>query len=647
MVTTRRGATTSPVPEMSSNTSPKTASSSPPRTPPFLPTPLETLVAAAFPAILIFGTVFSLLSPQTRAAPYDPISQSHYQDPAVAPSYFARKSNVFNVFFVKRGWAWTTLAILSFLATHPAFGPAALSPRRLRAASRGALVTAWWFLVTQWCFGAPIIDRGFRWTGGKCELAQREVEMGDTSVGEMVTAVACKAAGGRWNGGHDISGHVFLLVLSTSFLLQEVGWEAIRWSGWRKEERSIIMPDGALKSAGVEAEMTPGEGAGKDALSLGGRVAVGIMGLSLWMLLMTAIYFHTWFEKLTGLLTATIGLYAVYYVPRFIHTSHHIMNRVKPPANLPALVKQTFAKARADNELHYFPTQVTTLTADSIPFQLRFSPALANKPKGPSSDPAKPSKPFDPFANPPAGLLVTDLAPSHFLVLNKFAVVPEHFILATKEYKLQTHVLEEDDLEATLACIKAYEDARGDPEDNDGLYAFFNCGEHSGASQPHRHIQLLPVARMRDGLGPESSWSVLAERLDAQKAPFATFAETISLEISSADLYAAYLRVYRRACRAMSAHMGAAETDEAPAKGESRISYNMAMTRSTIVVCPRVTEGANIVSTEGVALGSLALNGTLLAGTALVKNELEWEALKRDPEGLLRVLKAIGIPVQA
>lgn len=55
---------------------------------------------------------------------------------------------------------------------------------------------------------------------------------------------------------------------------------------------------------------------------------------------------------------------------------------------------------------------------------------------------------------------MADLGPAHFLVLNKFAVVPEHFILATTEFKPQTHILESSDLEATLACIEAYEDAR-------------------------------------------------------------------------------------------------------------------------------------------------------------------------------------------
>ncbi|EHK15330.1 uncharacterized protein TRIVIDRAFT_174968 [Trichoderma virens Gv29-8] len=335
------------------------------------------------------------------------------------------------------------------------------------------------------------------------------------------------------------------------------------------------------------------------------------------------------------------------------------MSRLKAPSNLHELVKTAFSKALSTSELHYFPTQVTILHINSIPFQLRFSPALANKPKGPPPDPSQPRKPFDPFANPPASLFITDLGPSHFLVLNKFAVVPEHFILATKEYKLQTHVLEESDLQATLACIDAYEQAKQSEasaspssverkSQDDGLFAFFNGGEHSGASQPHRHIQLLPISRMKDGLDAASSWDVLAQQAEKlEKTPFVAFSEPIDKEISPANLHAAYLRLYKKACQAVAQHAGTTSpaSDEIPTTGEARISYNMAMTKDTIVICPRLSEGSEIKSSETSSpIGSLALNGTLLAGTALVKSEAEWDALKKSPSGLLAVLKTIGVP---
>ncbi|KAJ0162029.1 FIT family protein scs3 [Colletotrichum tanaceti] len=601
------------------------AATSPPSSPlrttrnsPYLPTPTETIVLASFPVILLFGTVFSLLSPDVRASHYDAAAQAHSQ--STAPSYFARKSNLFNVIFVKRGWFWITAAFFAFVFTHPATKN---TTRRVQATLRWALVTTWWFFVTQWFFGPAIIDRGFRWTGGKCELVEEKVEMGEGDAKEVFTAVACKASGGRWSGGHDISGHVFLLVLGTGFLLSEVGWVVMRWRGSSREERSVVMTDGATKTATVESQGLRGEPVPGDALGLGGKFAAAIIGLSSWMLLMTAIYFHTWFEK------------------------HKDMSPIKAPANLPELVKAAFAKARSNGDLTYYATQATILDANSIPFQLRFSPALANKPAAPRPKPDGPHKPFDPFESPEKGpLFIADLPESsHNLVLNKFAVVPEHFILATKAFKQQNQLLEPDDLAATYACIEAYRRYHGDGE----LYAFFNSGSHSGASQPHRHIQLLPVARMKDGLQHDTRWDVLAKQLgssDVPGLPFATFADRIHRDMTPEELHAIYLSLFKLAVDAVEAHIGAVDD---PGNGDASISYNLAMTSERLVVLPRLAEGAAIFQ-DGAPVGKLSLNGTVLAGTALVKSEIEWNALKAETNGnaqLLQVLSKIGVPADA
>ncbi|KAH9903583.1 inositol phospholipid synthesis and fat-storage-inducing TM-domain-containing protein [Xylariomycetidae sp. FL2044] len=301
---------------------PQLSSSSRTRNPPYLPTPTESLALATYPVLLAFGTLFSILSPETRASPYDPVRHAHIQDPLTTPSYFARKDNYFNVLFVKRGWFWITVSFASFVLTHPAL--AASPTRRVQAFARWALVTGWWVLVTQWCFGPPVIDRSFRFTGGKCEVAAEAIWEGTADNADFATAAACRAVGGRWSGGHDISGHVFLLVLGSFFLLQEVGWVLVRagrWARWaRGEERSVVMPDGAVKGAGVEVIGTAdvvNEEVKRD-LGLGGKFVAGVVAGCFWMLLMTGIYFHTWFEKFTGLLVAFLAAYSVYILPRFI-----------------------------------------------------------------------------------------------------------------------------------------------------------------------------------------------------------------------------------------------------------------------------------------------------------------------------------------
>ncbi|KAK2040853.1 ATP adenylyltransferase [Colletotrichum somersetense] len=325
------------------------------------------------------------------------------------------------------------------------------------------------------------------------------------------------------------------------------------------------------------------------------------------------------------------------------------MSLIKAPANLPELVRTAFSKARSNGDLTYYATQVTVLHANSIPFQLRFSPALANKPTAPRPKSDEPRKHFDPFESPEKGpLFIVDLPDSaHNLVLNKFAVVPEHFILATKEFKQQTHLLEPRDLAATYACIDAYMQYGHAREGRDAeLYAFFNSGPHSGASQPHRHIQLLPVARMRDGLSEDSPWDVLAKHLDSSDAsgvPFSTFADKIHRDMTPEELHSIYLSLFSSAVEAVKAHVG---TLDDPRDGDAPISYNLAMTSDRLVVLPRLAEGATI-HRGGTPVGELCLNGTVLAGTALVKNEAEWNVLKAKNDGvqLLEVLSKIGLPV--
>jgi uncharacterized ion transporter superfamily protein YfcC len=114
---------------------------------------------------------------------------------------------------------------------------------------------------------------------------------------QFVTSMACKAVGGKWKGGHDISGHVFILVLGSMFLLEEVLHVLLR-SSRAKEERTILMSDGAVKSAGVEAQIDSSKVEDdSEKLNWGAKFVLGVAGLSIWMLLMTAAYFHTWFEK--------------------------------------------------------------------------------------------------------------------------------------------------------------------------------------------------------------------------------------------------------------------------------------------------------------------------------------------------------------
>lgn len=136
------------------------------------------------------------------------------------------------------------------------------------------------------------MDRGFKITGGACQLASAMEGTGGTT--EFVTGQACKAVGGQWRGGHDISGHVFILVLGSLFLGLEALPALVGAKGLR-EERMVTGRDGSVGRAEREV-MGEGEGEERE-WKTGIVVPLFVAGLSGWMLLMTAAYFHTWFEK--------------------------------------------------------------------------------------------------------------------------------------------------------------------------------------------------------------------------------------------------------------------------------------------------------------------------------------------------------------
>ncbi|KAL8863747.1 MAG: hypothetical protein Q9198_010374, partial [Flavoplaca austrocitrina] len=185
--------------------------------------PAEALLLLMYPALLLLGSLFSLLDPSARAAPYSAASQSH--PPDLAPNYFALKKNVFNIWFVKVGWFWFTVAWAVWVVMGMGMmrgnrsnktplsqrgriveldddddeeeeeeeakekqkdedqdGIFILTPQKLQSILRWLVVTFWWMLVTQWCFGPALIDRGFRLTGGQCELMRSDTarqDMGD------------------------------------------------------------------------------------------------------------------------------------------------------------------------------------------------------------------------------------------------------------------------------------------------------------------------------------------------------------------------------------------------------------------------------------------------------------------------------------
>lgn len=260
-------------------------------------------------------------------------------------------------------------------------------------------------------------------------------------------------------------------------------------------------------------------------------------------------------------------------------------------------------------------------------------PTLIHKPP---RQQGKDSPAYDPFADPIPSLLVCNIGKTHRLILNKFSIVPNHSILATCNFAPQSHLLEEADLAAAHACVRAYQIPNA-PQST--LFVYFNSGPESGASLPHRHLQLVPVACLRQDVN--QPWILLADNPPRPPFPFTIFDAPISLETSPSQLHATYLDLYRRACVALG------NPDETTAtSGEARISYNLAMTSHSLVVCPRV-QGDVDMPMPALPHGQrsrLFINGAVLAGTVLVKSEAEWDSLVRYPGLLKSSLEKIGVP---
>ncbi|RAO72660.1 uncharacterized protein BHQ10_008672 [Talaromyces amestolkiae] len=304
-------------------------------------------------------------------------------------------------------------------------------------------------------------------------------------------------------------------------------------------------------------------------------------------------------------------------------------------------------------------------------------PALSKKPEKQQQN--KPSGPKpDPFENPTGDLFITDVSlgksgeKTHNLVLNKFPVIPNHFILATKRFEKQTDLLEKEDLGIAYACLDAWGDG---PDHADGvdvksdkekegrrLFAFFNSGEESGASQPHRHIQFLPIEDMRDqkedaeSAKRSASWTPLIDLLlatsDVETAsnglrclpnlPFQHFAIRIPRSSSVDALHEMYLSLYRAALLA-STPTPPPMTEQTRISGAAAISYNLAMTKDIIMICPRKKETASLPGLGADA--DVSLNGTILAGTLMVKTSEQWDHLRGDGEVINDLLAEVGIPI--
>ena len=96
-------------------------------------------------------------------------------------------------------------------------------------------------------------------------------------------------------------------------------------------------------------------------------------------------------------------------------------------------------------------------------------------------------KPFE------AGICVEEsLTEHHRLIFNKFPARKHHVLVITKEPERQSSKLNTEDFKAALIALKTLDEA----------FLYYNAGAVAGASQDHKHMQVIPVQSLPNGRIP-------------------------------------------------------------------------------------------------------------------------------------------------
>jgi sulfate adenylyltransferase (ADP) / ATP adenylyltransferase len=155
-----------------------------------------------------------------------------------------------------------------------------------------------------------------------------------------------------------------------------------------------------------------------------------------------------------------------------------------PPARPPGwLWQEVLARTQTalqTGALQSIPTDCTWVEQAGTQFMVRVLANLVRKDAARKAAPKAPN--FNPFLPPEPDLYVADLSPTHAAVLNKFNVVDHHLLIITRAFESQDSWLTPADF-AALALALA---------ELDGL-AFYNGGAVAGASQRHKHLQIVPL----------------------------------------------------------------------------------------------------------------------------------------------------------
>jgi ATP adenylyltransferase len=149
-------------------------------------------------------------------------------------------------------------------------------------------------------------------------------------------------------------------------------------------------------------------------------------------------------------------------------------------------VLERTTRAAHSGALHSIATHCEVIEQGDVAFAVRVAANFEQKLEAAGAQRRVGVNPFLPYDE---DLFVADISDTHVCLLNKFNAVAHHVLIVTREFERQENPLNLHDLEALWTCMA----------DIDGI-GFYNSGLIAGASQDHKHLQLVPLPL---GPGPE------------------------------------------------------------------------------------------------------------------------------------------------
>jgi ATP adenylyltransferase len=283
---------------------------------------------------------------------------------------------------------------------------------------------------------------------------------------------------------------------------------------------------------------------------------------------------------------------------------------LKPGTLWPALLART-AHARDRGTIQSILTTAHAIEQGGVTFQVRIVTALAGKESTKAGQPdANPLLPYDP------DLFVAEVSPTHVALLNKFNVVDHHLLIVTNTFEDQESLLTREDCAALLLGLAEI----------DGL-GFYNAGAAAGASQRHKHVQLIPLESFSNRRLP-----IEALLRDVRMAGATGLVPGLPFRHAYAPVDPAWMDPGKDGASSLLASYRSLLRAAGLSVEVASVPYNLLVTRRWLLLVPRSQE-----CFEGISINALGY-----AGALLVKTDAQLATLRRH--GPMTALERVALP---